>query len=54
MAEAVKAGGTGLRNVVVGEGAISTIDGHRGILSYRGIDIHDLARNVRYVPIDER
>jgi citrate synthase len=42
MAEAVKS--AGLRNVVAGESAISTIDGERGILSYRGIDIHPLAR----------
>jgi citrate synthase len=45
MIEAAKAGGTGLRNVVVGESAISTIDGARGVLSYRGIDIHDLAEH---------
>jgi citrate synthase len=43
MAEAVKS--SGLRNVVAGESAISTIDGERGILSYRGIDIHELARH---------
>jgi citrate synthase len=43
MAEAVKS--AGLRNVVAGESAISTIDGERGILSYRGIDIHELARH---------
>ena len=41
MAEAVKS--SGLRNVVAGESAISTIDGERGLLSYRGIDIHELA-----------
>src|SRR6185436_20353845 len=33
----------GLRNVVVGESRISSIDGARGILAYRGIDIHALA-----------
>jgi citrate synthase len=43
MAEAVKP--AGLRNVVAGESSISTIDGERGILSYRGIDIHELARH---------
>ena len=43
MTEAVKS--SGLRNVVAGESAISTIDGERGILSYRGIDIHELARH---------
>ncbi len=42
MSGAVKQGG-GLRNVVAGESRISTIDGERGILSYRGIDIHELA-----------
>ncbi|MFI5183533.1 MAG: citrate/2-methylcitrate synthase [Vicinamibacteria bacterium] len=45
MAEVAKAGGAGLRSVVAGESAISTIDGARGILSYRGIDIHDLAEH---------
>src|SRR5258708_3630435 len=35
----------GLRNVVVGESRISSIDGERGILAYRGIDIHDLAES---------
>jgi 2-methylcitrate synthase len=45
MVEAVRAEGAGLRNVVVGESAISTIDGLRGVLSYRGIDIHDLAEH---------
>jgi citrate synthase len=45
MVEAARAGGAGLRNVVVGESAISTIDGLRGVLSYRGIDIHDLAEH---------
>jgi 2-methylcitrate synthase len=43
MVEAVKS--SGLRNVVAGESSISTIDGDRGILSYRGIDIHELARH---------
>jgi citrate synthase len=43
MVEAVKS--SGLRNVVAGESSISTIDGARGILSYRGIDIHELARH---------
>ena len=43
MVEAVKT--SGLRNVVAGESSISTIDGERGILSYRGIDIHELARH---------
>jgi citrate synthase len=42
MAEAVKSSG-GLRNVAAGESSISSIDGDRGILAYRGIDIHALA-----------
>ena len=45
MAEAAREGRAGLRNVVVGESAISTIDGLRGVLSYRGIDIHELAEH---------
>jgi citrate synthase len=36
---------TGLRNVVAGESRISYIDGARGLLAYRGIDIHELARH---------
>jgi citrate synthase len=35
--------GAGLRNVAVSESRISSIDGERGILAYRGIDIHALA-----------
>jgi len=35
----------GLRNVVVSESQISSIDGTRGILAYRGIDIHALAEH---------
>jgi citrate synthase len=46
MVEAVKS--SGLRNVVAGESSISTIDGARGILSYRGIDIHELARQSNF------
>jgi 2-methylcitrate synthase len=44
--EAARAGG--LRNVVAGQSAISTIDGQRGILSYRGIDIHELAEHASF------
>jgi citrate synthase len=44
MVEATKAGG-GLRNVIVGESRISSIDGVRGVLAYRGIDIHELAEH---------
>ena len=43
MAEATKTGG--LRNVVAGQSALSSIDGARGLLAYRGIDIHDLAEH---------
>ena len=35
----------GLEDVVAADSAICYIDGDRGILSYRGIDIHDLADN---------
>jgi citrate synthase len=42
MAEAAKAG---LRNVAVAESRISSIDGTRGVLAYRGIDIHALAEH---------
>jgi citrate synthase len=41
MAEAAKA--SGLRNVVAGQSSICSIDGARGVLAYRGIDIHALA-----------
>lgn len=44
VAETSKAGG-GLRNVAVAESGISSIDGIRGILAYRGIDIHELAEH---------
>jgi citrate synthase len=33
----------GLRHVVAGQSGISSIDGPRGVLAYRGIDIHELA-----------
>jgi citrate synthase len=42
MAEAQAAG---LRNVVAGQSGISSIDGQRGVLAYRGIDIHELAEH---------
>jgi citrate synthase len=42
MAEAVKSA-SGMRNVVAGESQISYIDGARGLLAYRGVDIHPLA-----------
>ena len=49
MADAgTKAPGGGLRNVVAGQSALSTIDGAKGILSYRGIDIHPLAEQASF------
>ncbi len=45
MAEAVKAG---LEDVVAGESSICYIDGQRGILSYRGFNIHTLAPNAEF------
>lgn len=38
-------GQTGLRGAVVGDTRLSSIDGEKGELIYRGIDIHDLARS---------
>src|ERR1700761_7818827 len=35
----------GLQDVVANESSICFIDGARGILSYRGIDIHELAEH---------
>jgi citrate synthase len=35
----------GLRGVIVGDTKISNVDGERGELIYRGIDIHDLAQS---------
>lgn len=35
----------GLQDIVVAASSICYIDGQKGILSYRGIDIHDLAKN---------
>src|ERR1700680_5128804 len=39
---------TGLRGVIVGDTKISHVDGERGELIYRGIDIHDLANNANF------
>ena len=44
MAE-VKGFKEGLEDVVAADSSICYIDGERGVLSYRGIDIHDLADN---------
>ncbi|HYI43931.1 MAG TPA: citrate/2-methylcitrate synthase [Actinomycetota bacterium] len=40
--------GKGLEGVVAAETAISDIDGQKGILSYVGFDIHDLADNATF------
>ena len=37
--------GAGLRNIAVAESRISWIDGTRGVLAYRGVDIHALAEH---------
>jgi citrate synthase len=38
-------GGKGLEGIVAANSGICWIDGDLGVLSYRGIDIHDLAVN---------
>lgn len=38
-------GQTGLRDAVVGDTSLSSINGQKGELIYRGIDIHELARS---------
>ena len=38
----------GLEDVVAADSAICYIDGNRGVLSYRGIDIHDLAEKATF------
>jgi citrate synthase len=38
----------GLAGVVAAQTALSSVDGTKGILTYRGINIHDLAGNVEY------
>jgi len=43
----------GLEDVVAGESAICYIDGDRGVLSYCGYDIHDLADTERGVTFEE-
>ena len=35
----------GLEGVVAATSAICYIDGEQGVLAYRGIDVHDLAKN---------
>jgi citrate synthase len=44
----VKGFKAGLEDVVAADSSICYIDGERGILSYRGIDIHDLAENASF------
>jgi citrate synthase len=46
--DAMAAPGKGLEGVVAAETAISDIDGAKGILSYVGYDIHDLADNATF------
>jgi citrate synthase len=41
----------GLRGAVVGNTSLSSINGEEGKLIYRGLDIHDLARNSTYEEI---
>ena len=43
--------GKGLEGVVAAETAISDIDGQKGVLSYVGYDIHDLAPNASFVEV---
>ncbi len=38
----------GLEGVVVARSELCSIDGQRGVLNYRGYDIHDLARDATY------
>src|ERR1700722_12038440 len=40
--------GAGLEGVVAGESEICYIDGHAGILSYRGYNIHTLAEHATF------
>jgi citrate synthase len=49
--ETKAAPGAGLRNVVAGQTALSTIDGERGVLTYRGINIHELAEHSTFEEI---
>ena len=42
------AAGKGLEGVVAAETAVSDIDGQKGVLSYVGYDIHDLADNATF------
>ena len=35
--------GAGLEDMIAGQTSISTIDGKRGVLTYRGISIHEMA-----------
>jgi len=41
----------GLEDIVAADSSICFIDGERGVLSYRGIDIHDLADNSTFEEI---
>lgn len=37
--------GAGLEDIIAGQTSISTIDGKKGVLTYRGISIHEMADN---------
>jgi citrate synthase len=48
MSSTTTTAGAGLEGVVAGESEICFIDGHEGILSYRGYNIHVLAENATF------
>src|SRR5258706_292314 len=48
MAEASAGFKAGLQDVIAGESSICFIDGNKGILSYRGLNIHTLAPNASF------
>ena len=48
MAEASTSFKAGLQDVIAGESSICFIDGNKGILSYRGLNIHTLAPNASF------
>jgi len=41
----------GLQDVVIATSSICSIDGQRGVLTYRGYDIHDLAQHSSFEDI---
>ncbi|MDQ6698597.1 MAG: citrate synthase, partial [Acidobacteriota bacterium] len=44
--------GAGLEGVIAGESEICFIDGHEGILSYRGYNIHTLADKATFEEVN--